>query len=173
MRSLVKAAGVAIVGGAAVTAIVMATRPAPPPTSAPVEAAAPPATVVIAPSASASEAPAIAVSDLPSAPSASSAKTAAVATATTDPAESERAEVALLDAAQRSLASNPAETLRRCDEHARTFANGTLVQEREVLAIDALLRLGRRADAEARAARFRRAYPRSGHLRRIDALLGD
>ena len=66
--------------------------------------------------------------------------------------------------------ARPAESLARCDEHARRFANGTLVQEREVLAIDALMRLGRRPEAEARASRFRASFPRSGHLRRIEAL---
>jgi hypothetical protein len=34
-----------------------------------------------------------------------------------------------------------------------------------------LLRLGRREEAEARAARFRQGFPRSGHLRRVEALL--
>jgi hypothetical protein len=40
-----------------------------------------------------------------------------------------------------------------------------------VIAIDALVRRGRRADADARAARFRERFPRSGHQRRIEAIL--
>ena len=59
----------------------------------------------------------------------------------------------------------------KLDDHARRFPNGALVQEREVMAIDALVRSGRRDDAEARARRFDVAYPRSGHRRRIDAVL--
>jgi hypothetical protein len=171
--TLAKAAGVAIAGGAAVTAIVLATRPPQPTVVAPmIDAAAPVAAVSTPPAPSSAEPATIAVGDLPSV--ASSAPRAVVfdAGAPVDPADAERAEVALLDAAQKSLASNPAATLQKCDEHARTFPKGTLVQEREVMAIDALLRLGRRADAEARAERFRRNFPRSGHLRRVDALLG-
>jgi outer membrane protein assembly factor BamD (BamD/ComL family) len=71
------------------------------------------------------------------------------------------------------LAQNPKEALAKLEEHARRFPNGTLAQEREVMAIDALLRLGRRADAESRAERFKQTYARSGHVRRIDALLAD
>jgi hypothetical protein len=80
--------------------------------------------------------------------------------------------MALLRQGQDALASAPAETLARCDEAARRFPRGALAQEREVLAVDALLRLGRRADAEARAARFRAVYPGSAYLRRLDTLLG-
>jgi hypothetical protein len=46
-----------------------------------------------------------------------------------------------------------------------------LAEERERLAIEALLRLDRRADAEARAARFHRRYPRSVQGPRIRELL--
>jgi hypothetical protein len=117
----------------------------------------------------------ISVDDLPAASGTSVPPTARPsaqpAVADVDPAGSERAEVALLAEAQATLAARPAESLARCDEHARRFASGTLVQEREVLAIDALLRLGRRPDAEARANRFRASFPRSGHLRRIETLL--
>ncbi len=120
--------------------------------------------------------PPISVEDLPAASAAPSALARAAssvrpAASEADPAASEKAEVALLAAAQAALGARPLETLARCDEHAARFASGTLVQEREVLAIDALLRLGRRPEAEARASRFRAAFPRSGHLRRIEALL--
>jgi len=120
--------------------------------------------------------PPISVEDLPAASAAPSvaarpAPSARPAASEEDPGASEHAEVALLAQAQAALAARPAETLARCDEHARRFASGTLVQEREVLAIDALLRLGRRPEAEARASRFRASFPRSGHLRRIEALL--
>ncbi|MET0792442.1 MAG: hypothetical protein ABW061_13055, partial [Polyangiaceae bacterium] len=57
-------------------------------------------------------------------------------------------------------------------EHAREFPAGVLTQEREVIAIDALLRLGRRSEAEARAASFHRQFPASAHGRRVDVLLG-
>jgi len=174
LAPMAKAGAVAIAAGAAVVAVVLATRSQPPPAvahdTAPTASASASASAMPVP-----EPPALSVDALPSAPSPAVAPTrpAALPTASAapDPAESERAEVALLDRAQASLPASPADTLARCDEHARRFATGTLVQEREVLAIDALLRLGRRGEAEARAARFRQSFPRSGHLRRVEALL--
>jgi hypothetical protein len=175
--------GAATLGvGAAIAAVVVASQsPSQPATTSSTKEAtqatdAAPATAVA--SAAQSAPTSIAVEDLPSAPTASttsttSTKTGTAAASGTDPAATERAEVTLLAQAQSALTTQPAETLARCDEHARRFAGGTLAQEREVLAIDALLRLGRRSEAEARAARFRGSFPKSGHLRRIDALLGD
>jgi hypothetical protein len=83
------------------------------------------------------------------------------------------AEVALLQRAQGSLEADPAQTLSLCAEHARRFPRGLLAQEREVLAIEALVSTGRIGDARARADRFGAAYPSSTHLRRIHAVLGD
>lgn len=83
-----------------------------------------------------------------------------------------RDEFAVLARAQAALASNPGSALALTSDLERNFPNGTLVQEREVVAIDALLRLGRRAEANARAARFHRQFPTSVHGRRIDVLLG-
>ncbi len=178
MAPVAKAGAVAIAAGAAVVAVVLATRSQPPPavahqTAETASASAPAASTRISPS---PELPTFSVDDLPAAPEPTAvgpkpAGVIASASAALDPAVSERAEVALLDRAQASLPTRPADTLATCDEHARRFATGTLAQEREVLAIDALLRIGRRDEAEARAARFRQAFPRSGHLRRIEALL--
>lgn len=81
-------------------------------------------------------------------------------------------ELTLLNRAQSLLAQNPAMALMLASDHQRRFRPGTLVQEREVIAIDALLRLGQRPAAEARAARFRQQFPASVHLRRVDVLLG-
>ncbi|WP_394835458.1 hypothetical protein LVJ94_00850 [Pendulispora rubella] len=80
-------------------------------------------------------------------------------------------EVELLRRAQDQLSSDPRRALGLCDVHKEQYPNGDLAQEREVLAIDALLRLHRRSDAEARAERFERAYPTSAHRRRVDTLL--
>jgi hypothetical protein len=169
---MAKAGAVAMAAGAAVVAAVLASRSQPPPlaheTAPTVSASTPTASTQVP------EPPTLSVDDLPAAPATVSAKRpepTPSASAAPDPALNERAEVALLDRAQASLPARPADTLATCDEHARRFPSGTLVQEREVLAIDALLRLGRRDEAEARAARFRQAFPRSGHLRRVEALL--
>jgi hypothetical protein len=44
-------------------------------------------------------------------------------------------------------------------------------QERDVLAIEALIAAGRRPEAEARAKQLELAYPGSAHLRRVRVLL--
>lgn len=64
-----------------------------------------------------------------------------------------------------------AEALAAAEQHARRFPNGSLAQEREMIAIESLLRLGRRADAERRAEKFRKAWPTSTHLVRLNTML--
>jgi hypothetical protein len=80
-------------------------------------------------------------------------------------------EVKLLRRAQDSLATDPSAALALCGEHAQAFPQGLLAQEREVLAIDALVRLGRADEANARGRRFAATFPASTHLRRVEALL--
>ncbi len=82
-------------------------------------------------------------------------------------------EIALLDAAQATLASDPATALSLANRHAARFPSGLLLQEREVIAIEALSRLGRDDEARRRAHRFDQDFPRSAHRPRIDALVGD
>lgn len=82
-----------------------------------------------------------------------------------------REELALLARAQAALTGNPGLALALTSDHERKFPSGALVQEREVVAVDALLRLGRRAEAGRRALRFRQEFPASVHGRRLDVLL--
>ena len=83
------------------------------------------------------------------------------------------AELSLLqDAMDAVEAGHPLEALEALDSHTGQFASGGLAQEREVLAIDVLVSLGRRDEAKARANRFRAAYPASTHLLHIDSLVG-
>ena len=81
-------------------------------------------------------------------------------------------EGALLLRARRELASNPATALELTVEDARRFPDGALTPEREVLAIEALKRLGRLPEARARLAAFHVRYPQSPHVARLDAMLG-
>jgi hypothetical protein len=81
-------------------------------------------------------------------------------------------EGALLLRARRELASNPATALELTGEDGRRFPDGALTPEREVLAIEALKRLGRLPEARARLAALHARYPQSPHLKRLDALLG-
>lgn len=77
-------------------------------------------------------------------------------------------ELELITLAERALRSNPAATLRMTREHARRFANGGLTEEREVLAIEALSRLGDTERARARARAFLHAFPASVYRRRVE-----
>lgn len=81
-------------------------------------------------------------------------------------------EVTILQRAQDELRSDPARSLAFCSEHAKFFADGLLAQEREVIAMDALVRLGRTEEAAARGHRFFDLHPTSSHVRRIETLLG-
>ena len=62
-------------------------------------------------------------------------------------------ESALLESARRDLSVSPERTLARVREHARRFPRGQLASERALLEIDALYRLGRRAEARSLAER--------------------
>jgi hypothetical protein len=87
------------------------------------------------------------------------------------PAVEAETEVQLLQRAKDALAVNAARALALTEEHAARFPSGMHVQEREVFAIQALLRLGRRDEARARAASLLATFPNSVHRRRIEALV--
>jgi len=59
-------------------------------------------------------------------------------------------EAALLEQARGELAGRPSEALATLDRHAAEFPSGAMSMERELLAVDALRRLGRQADARTR-----------------------
>ncbi|MFT3772527.1 MAG: hypothetical protein QM820_44605 [Minicystis sp.] len=114
--------------------------------------------------------PTVKPSAAPAPRASSSAKTAP----TSDPASDLAEEQALIDTARAALArGRSGDALRAADEHARRFPRGRLSQERELLVIQALLLAGRRSDAEARAQRFKTAFPRSLYGSAIDELLGN
>jgi hypothetical protein len=72
------------------------------------------------------------------------------------------AERALLDGARHALESeDAAAALAAVDLHQRRFPNGLLAQEREAIAVRALLALGRRDEAAKRATRFHARFPDS------------
>ncbi len=84
---------------------------------------------------------------------------------------SAESEIALLQAARTALRDNPTAALALADRHAARFATGALAQEREVIAVEALLALNRREEAMERGQRFARDFPNSAHWTRIEALL--
>jgi hypothetical protein len=123
--------------------------PAPPPRpAAPAVATAPPAVTAPAPAPPIPSASAVAA---PPAPRPSVATSAPAASGEPAPAGDALAEeVALLDRARAALGGNPAEALALTEAHAARHPAGKLGMEREMVAIDALRRLGRTGEARAR-----------------------
>lgn len=69
------------------------------------------------------------------------------------------------------LRGSAADALATTNEHAKAYAHGAFAQEREVIAIEALVALGRRDEARRRAAAFGVDYPGSSHAARISRIL--
>jgi hypothetical protein len=84
-------------------------------------------------------------------------------TLSTAAADEGPSEAALLLSAKGALATNPERALALTQEHKRRFPNGKLAQEREVIAIQALQKLGRTGDAKAESDRFKEEHPGSIH----------
>jgi hypothetical protein len=85
------------------------------------------------------------------------------------PRSSNEIEVELLERARGALAANPNHALSLTSEHKLRFPGGVLAQEREVIAIEALRRLGKNDQASLRADEFAKNYPRSAHRYKLDA----
>ncbi|HKP62870.1 MAG TPA: hypothetical protein VJV78_39315 [Polyangiales bacterium] len=82
-----------------------------------------------------------------------------------------KAELELLAEAQRALERDPRTALSRTERHAELYPQGLFVQEREMIAIRALLKLKQRNAALTRAADFLARYPTSPHARQLRPLL--
>ena len=91
--------------------------------------------------------------------------------ATADRAPQVNDELALLTRAQDALARSPETALSLLAEHEQRFAHGLLVEEREVLRIDAERALGRADSAAERAQAFVTRFPRSPQRPRLQAWL--
>lgn len=103
--------------------------------------------------------------DAPAAlPAASSprAPTSATAGAGSGPSE-----LVLLERARAALANEPARALALTNEHRRRFPHGALAEEREVIAIRALEKLGRGKEAAQRGSAFEQQNPDSIHRRTV------
>ncbi|WP_437619529.1 RNA polymerase sigma factor [Sorangium sp. So ce1151] len=68
-------------------------------------------------------------------------------------------------------AGKATKALDTLERHARSYPRSPRAQQRETLAIQALVQTGRRAEAAARAARFREAFPGSAYLPAIEDAL--
>jgi hypothetical protein len=81
-------------------------------------------------------------------------------------------EIALLEMARGKLAASPHGALSALRDHELRFPAGQLRIEREFLIVDALVRLGRRPEAEARAQALARQAPQSLYGERLERILG-
>lgn len=70
------------------------------------------------------------------------------------------------------FARSPEAPLALLDEHQAEFPEGRLAAEREIVAIDALLRSGRADQARTRAGAFLSHFPASPHADRVRRLTG-
>jgi hypothetical protein len=82
-------------------------------------------------------------------------------------------ELALLQRSRAALRRDPAAALALAEQHARAYPHGMFAQEREVLAIESLLRAHARPAALLRAQAFVSGHPDSPYAVRIRALLDE
>ncbi len=82
-------------------------------------------------------------------------------------------ELEFLKRARSALAADPAQAFALTERCRAQYPSGDLAQEREYIAISALVRVGRSSEATSRAALFRMHYPSSAYLPRLARLLGE
>ena len=87
-----------------------------------------------------------------------------------EPSSDPEAELELLRRARGQLANTPQRALDTAEQHHAQFRNGVFAQEREAIAIEALVRLGRHAEARQRAKTFHARYPNSAYARRLETI---
>lgn len=80
-------------------------------------------------------------------------------------------EAVLLNQAQQALKSDPRRALELTRRHKQLYPQGSLSQEREVIAIEALARLDKTSSAQERAEAFSEKYPESAHQKKVDTTL--
>ena len=138
------------------------TRGAAPPLPAAPTAFAPPVTPAPAPAPAAPTPSATVFDPLPATPSPAKPMVPTPSVKTEASAPSLERELSLLERARSTLSEgHPQATLQLLREHHSLYPKSVLQQEREALAIRALLGAGRRSEAQRRAQTFIQAYPTS------------
>jgi hypothetical protein len=160
-----------VVGGAVVKSLAppAPSMRAPEPTVLSVVATTPPV-----PSTSVALVPPATPSATVSASAAPSAVPAPTALATSTAVEGDLTkEREILDAARAALGQGrPDDAIAAAKQHEAKWPRGYLVEEREVVYIQALVAAGRRDEATRRGAAFRRTFPKSMLMPAVDAALG-
>jgi hypothetical protein len=165
-------AALAIGAGALLVSTFGARKP-----SAPVNGTAVNGVRVVPPSAGSPSQPSAPVEVSPTPGSAEAAPAPASVEASSSPAPAARnaapaaaeSEASFLERARATLATNPTRALALANLHRSRYPSGVLAQEREVIAIEALKRLGRADEAARRSGDFKSRYPGSAYGRKLDA----
>ncbi|MGV3626043.1 MAG: hypothetical protein ACO1OB_34860 [Archangium sp.] len=126
----------------------------------------PPAPIVVVQEPVAVEPPPAPVVEVPPAPAPKVIKRVEVPPPATPSADEE---LELIQAAM--AAPSAAQSLALVEQHVTKFPESTFAQEREVLAVKALMQAGRVDEAKARAEAFRVKWPTSPHLLRVESLI--
>lgn len=156
-----------LVGGGALWYVARAHNP-PPAAPAPVAAPAAPAKTHAAPAPAAK--PVAEDTAQPPAKSAANPKPAPVK-AGESAHKAAPSEASLLQSAQAALETDPHRALALVAEHRRLYPHGALSQEREVIEIEALTRLGRTQQARQKAKDFKQRYPDSAQKSKVGATI--
>jgi hypothetical protein len=80
-------------------------------------------------------------------------------------------EMRFVSRARELLAEDPAQALAILEQHRANYTDGVLREEREAFAIEALIALERRPEAERRYYDFSRVYPSSDFATRLATLM--
>ena len=156
--------GLLLVGAVALVAQRQAPGPpAPPAQPAPLEAPAAPDPVPSAPVLALP--PAEANSARPSMPSGTPAEASMISEDTL------AGEAKLLNQAHAVMATDPRKALAIAKEHAKRYPHGQLAAERELILVQALVKLGRAREAETRGRALRKSAPNSIYDQRLDMIL--
>ncbi len=106
-------------------------------------------------------------------PSPASAAHGAPAEASSASEDALAGEAKLLNQAHDVMATDPRKALAIAGEHAKRYPHGQLAAERELILVQALVKLGRAREAEARGRALRKSTPNSIYGERLDTILHD
>ena len=113
---------------------------------------------------------AISVDKLPPAPPAAAPSTSP--SGRDDRPRTSATELELVQRMKAALPVDPARALSLTNEHARQYPSGEFVQEREVIAVEALVELGKRDEASRRANAFVGRFPNTPYTARLEKAIG-
>lgn len=170
--SLAKLAALVALGGLIGGGVYLGTRGASTPEPSPVSVPAAPARdAAPAPKAAAPRAESPAPAAMPPASVDTEPDVAETVPKPRSQAAAKPSEAALLNQAQQALKSDPRRALELTRRHKQLYPQGSLAQEREVIAIEALSRLDKTSSAQERAEAFSEKYPESAHQKKVDTTL--